>query len=215
MAETLPSGIKKFESTDQVGMGAFNENWETIDTKLTTDATTLARGMMSAADKTKLNGIATGAQVNRSIATQAQAEAGTDNTTDMTPLRTKQAMDNRSDLNRSRGTVVTNGNFNDYTTIGIYSAGNISSSPNRPPVIADYGVLEVSREGAYLIQRYTEIISGVTYQRTNWDGSNWSAWKRVGRTEVSSSAPASPVNGDIWYDSNEHKFKGRANGAWV
>lgn len=31
-------------------------------------------------------------QVNREIATQAQAEAGTDNTTDMTPLRVKQAI---------------------------------------------------------------------------------------------------------------------------
>ncbi len=35
------------------------------------------------------------------------------------------------------------------------------------------------------------------------------------RAEVKSSAPSSPANGDIWYDSTEHKFKGRANGAWV
>jgi len=35
------------------------------------------------------------------------------------------------------------------------------------------------------------------------------------RAEVKSSAPSSPVNGDIWYDTTEHKFKGRANGAWV
>jgi hypothetical protein len=43
-------------------------------------------------EKTKLAGIATGAQVNRTIATQAQAEAGTDNATDMTPLRVAQAI---------------------------------------------------------------------------------------------------------------------------
>ena len=35
------------------------------------------------------------------------------------------------------------------------------------------------------------------------------------RAEVKSSAPASPANGDIWYDSTNHKFQGRANGAWV
>lgn len=35
------------------------------------------------------------------------------------------------------------------------------------------------------------------------------------RAEVRSSAPSSPANGDIWYDSSQHKFKGRANGAWV
>jgi len=35
------------------------------------------------------------------------------------------------------------------------------------------------------------------------------------RVEVSSSAPSDPVNGQIWYDSTNHKFKGYANGAWV
>jgi len=35
------------------------------------------------------------------------------------------------------------------------------------------------------------------------------------RAEVSSSAPSSPANGRIWYDSSNHKFKGYANGAWV
>ncbi|AEE95796.1 hypothetical protein [Mahella australiensis] len=33
--------------------------------------------------------------------------------------------------------------------------------------------------------------------------------------EVNSSAPSSPTNGQIWYDSVNHKFKGYANGAWV
>lgn len=35
------------------------------------------------------------------------------------------------------------------------------------------------------------------------------------RAEVRSSAPSSPSNGDIWYDSTNHRFQGRANGAWV
>jgi len=35
------------------------------------------------------------------------------------------------------------------------------------------------------------------------------------RAEVKSSAPSSPANGDIWYDSANHKFRGYANGAWV
>jgi hypothetical protein len=55
-------------------------------------ATTSAAGFMSTADKTKLDGIASSAQVNRTLASQAQAEAGTDNVTDMTPLRTAQAI---------------------------------------------------------------------------------------------------------------------------
>ncbi len=56
------------------------------------NATGSVAGFMSEADKTKLDGIATGAQVNRSIASQAAAEAGTDNSTDMTPLRVAQAI---------------------------------------------------------------------------------------------------------------------------
>ena len=59
----------------------------------TSTATTSDNGLMSSSDKSKLDGIAAGAQVNRTIATQAQAEAGTDNSRDMTPLRTKQAIE--------------------------------------------------------------------------------------------------------------------------
>ncbi len=61
----------------------------------TTAATASVNGLMSAADKTKLDGISAGAQVNRGLSTQAQAEAGEDHTTDMTPLRVKQAIDKR------------------------------------------------------------------------------------------------------------------------
>lgn len=48
--------------------------------------------IMTSAERKKLSEIAEGAQVNRTIATTEQAEAGTDNTTAMTPLRTKQAI---------------------------------------------------------------------------------------------------------------------------
>ena len=55
-----------------------------------TETTTYKR--FTQTEKNKLDGIATGAQVNRTIATTAQAQAGTDNTTVMTPLRVKQAI---------------------------------------------------------------------------------------------------------------------------
>lgn len=84
-----------------------------------TDATTLASGAMSAADKTKLDGIAAGAEVNTVdsvngytgvvvltkadvglgnvdnfvTADQATAEAAADNASFMTPLRTKQLLE--------------------------------------------------------------------------------------------------------------------------
>lgn len=55
-----------------------------------TDTATYVRFL--ATERSKLTGIAAGAEVNRLLASQAQAEAGTDNATDMSPLRTKQAI---------------------------------------------------------------------------------------------------------------------------
>lgn len=50
------------------------------------------RVAMAPAERTKLSGIEAGAQVNRSLSSQEQAEAGSDNATVMTPLRTSQAI---------------------------------------------------------------------------------------------------------------------------
>jgi len=44
------------------------------------------------AERLKLAGIAAGAQANRGLATQTQAQAGTDNSTGMTPLRVAEAI---------------------------------------------------------------------------------------------------------------------------
>ena len=70
----------------------------------TSAATTSSDGLMSKEDKDKLNGIATGAQVNRTITTQSEAESGTNNTTDMTPLRTKQAITKQAMVVVNHGT---------------------------------------------------------------------------------------------------------------
>jgi|GEM_PF-3140776 len=70
----------------------------------TTVATTSANGLMSSSDKSKLDGIATGAQVNRSQSTQAQATAGTDTATDMSPARVMNAIDSRSRYGLTTGT---------------------------------------------------------------------------------------------------------------
>lgn len=55
-------------------------------------ATLTKNGLMSATDKVKLDGIATGAQVNPVKANQSEAEAGTDDTKMMTPIRVKQSI---------------------------------------------------------------------------------------------------------------------------
>ncbi len=64
----------------------------TVTSSTGTDATVAAAtateaGAMTSADRTKLDGIESGAEANYEIATTVQAEAGTDNTVVMTPLR--------------------------------------------------------------------------------------------------------------------------------
>ena len=102
---TTPSlGLKKPRLTDTADIQDINDNSDLIDefnsdyvSHKAEEATTSARGHMSASDKTKLNGIEAGAEVNPDVATQAEAEEGTNNTKIMTPLRVKQAIDFYSD----------------------------------------------------------------------------------------------------------------------
>jgi hypothetical protein len=69
----------------------------------------------TAAEQTKLAGIETGAQVNRAIASQAEAEAGLANDKDMTPLRVKQAIQALA----ATGNVTNNGTLTDnYIVMG-------------------------------------------------------------------------------------------------
>lgn len=56
--------LKKPELTDTVNVNDLNDNADILDTEVAKLASTTEAGRMSAADKTKLNGIATGAQVN-------------------------------------------------------------------------------------------------------------------------------------------------------
>lgn len=76
----------------------YNAITRTLESSTGTDATIPevtangASGLMTGADKTKLDGIATSADVTPAYATQAEAQAGTNNTSLMTPLRTAQAI---------------------------------------------------------------------------------------------------------------------------
>ena len=82
------------------------------------DATTTVSGFMSAADKTKLDGIEEGATASSggTFATEAQARAGTDATTYMNPLLTYQAIDEYTSTNEVTGT--------DTQVLGFDTSGN-------------------------------------------------------------------------------------------
>jgi hypothetical protein len=64
MQLTSNLNLKKPESTDNVNIDDLNDNVDILDAEVTKLASTTEAGRMSAADKVKLNGIASGAQVN-------------------------------------------------------------------------------------------------------------------------------------------------------
>lgn len=99
----------------------------------------------TASDKAKLDTIDPGAEAQLPIADQAQAEAGTDNMTSMTPLRVKQAID-ASAVGGSPYKYYTNDSgqsLNGFTPVKQTAAGNIE--PVNASVEADvinlFGVL--------------------------------------------------------------------------
>lgn len=68
-------------------------NFTTLDATGNVTVGGTVDGRDLATDGTKLDGIEAGAQVNIALASQAEAEAGTENTKTMTPLRAKQSKD--------------------------------------------------------------------------------------------------------------------------
>jgi len=93
------------------------------------DSAAAAAASAASIDTVKLAGIEVGAQVNRDIATQAEAEVGTDNTKLMTPLRTNEAITDKlnatgtAPLYACRAWV----NFNGTGVVAIRASGNVSS----------------------------------------------------------------------------------------
>lgn len=85
-----PASIITETSTKRFVTDSEKSTWNAKANTLT--ATSTNDGLMASSDKTKLDGIQNGAQVNPSIASQLEALTGTDNTNMMTPLRTKEVI---------------------------------------------------------------------------------------------------------------------------
>ncbi|MFC4305811.1 right-handed parallel beta-helix repeat-containing protein [Cohnella boryungensis] len=123
---------------------------------------------MTDAEKTKLGDIAAGAQVNRAIATQTQAEAGTDNSTDMTPLRVAQAIAALSVGQRTATLVVAANNSSaksktgaDYVCSGFSDQTTINNAINTLPASGGKVLL---MEGLYTVSGSILLNSNVTLE---------------------------------------------------
>lgn len=95
--------------------------------------------------------------------------------------------------------------------------GSIYLAPNSSPYVS------ISNASQAMMTTYGDI---VRFGSVEWDDTYYFSVggrsRIVGRLDVSdgvnvakSSAPVSPANGTIYYDTTTHKFKGYANGAWV
>ena len=186
MKTTTNYGFKQPEGTDIVNIDDISDNFGSVDTEIKkandkvlahegkggsvhADVTTTASGFMSAADKTKLNGIATGAQTNQNAVQSIQVVTPTGtvvgtataaNTTDTIQLKEG----NNIDIAVS-GKVVTVNNTYSYThptgdgnlhvpTTGTSNSGKVLKAGATAGSLAwgtltptDVGALPTSHEG--------------------------------------------------------------------
>ena len=84
-----------------------------------------------------------------------------------------------TNLTGSQATSVSNADFNDYTTPGVYQMGNLATMTNAP-TSTGFGSLEVIKSRTYIFQRfnYMSPTTGATeYFRVSTDsGSTWRQW---------------------------------------
>ncbi len=140
LPDQLPPSIIQQDTNNRLVSDAEKSTWN--NKASTALATTSANGLMSKTDKSKLNGIASGAQVNTvtsvagktgavsvtksdvglssvlnyGVATTAEAQAGTSSTKYMTPLRVKEAVD--ANVKIAHGTYTGDGTIGRNIAVG-------------------------------------------------------------------------------------------------
>ena len=125
----------------------------TLTKKITTEATLTARGMMSAADKVKLEGIATGATANKGTVTSVKIKAGKGI-----------AVDNQNPITESGERTIslaTNGvTKGTYKNVAVDEYGRVTSGSN-PTTLEGYGIRDAKIEKG-TITLGTETITPLT-----------------------------------------------------
>lgn len=108
----------------------------TLTKKITTEATQTARGMMSAADKTKLDGIATGATANKGTVTSVKIKAGTGIAVD-----NQSAITTSGERTISLAPVPGLADTSTYKSVTVDKYGRVTSGSN-PTTIEGYGITD-------------------------------------------------------------------------
>ena len=151
----------------------------------TAEATQSAKGLMSAADKKKLDGIADGA--NKTTVDSALSSSSTN------PVQNK-AINSALEAKAVKKTLSTE-DLNNVTTPGVYNAGGGNSCINKPSGVDHFGLYVVQRaSGSY----YTQILIGNDKKqyRRHCESGTWSSWTEDKLTDNNTTySPASLGNG--------------------
>lgn len=141
------------------------------DTNTTYDnATQSARGLMTAADKKKLDGISEGAN---KITVDSSMSAGSTN-----PVQNKVVKAELDKKMNIEATALTNEDLNKITTYGFYYGGGSNSVTNKPSGVDAFGLHVYRSAGGYVIQ---ELTAGNTNERSKYirqcaAGGTWTTW---------------------------------------
>ena len=150
-------------------------------------ASTTANGLMSSSDKSKLNGIASGA--NKTIVDSALSSTST-NPVQNKVIKTE--LDTKMDI---EPIVLTNQDLDNVKTTGIYAAAGGNSVTNKPDGIDSFGLKVYKAASSIIIQ---ELTAGNSLSLTKWirqykyiseNTYKWDVWKVS--TSIFSSTPVS------------------------
>ena len=149
-------------------------------------ASTTANGLMSSSDKSKLDGIASGA--NKTTVDSALSSTSTN------PVQNKiikAELDTKMDI---EPIVLTNQDLDDVMTTGLYAAGGGNSVTNKPDGLDAFGLKVYKTASSIVVQ---ELTAGNTQQLSKYtrqyryisesDGNEWDEWKVS--TSIFSSTP--------------------------
>ena len=133
------------------------------------DATQSAHGLMSVADKKKLDGIASGAN---KITVDSSMSTSSTNPVQNKVIKTE--LDKKMNI---EATALTNENLNDIRTYGFYFGGGTNTVTNKPEGIDAFGLHVYRSAGGYAIQELTgaNINDRSKYIR-QYNGSTWTTW---------------------------------------
>ena len=149
-------------------------------------ASTTANGLMSSSDKSKLDGIASGA--NKTTVDSALSSTSTN------PVQNKiikAELDTKMDI---EPIVLTNQDLDDVMTTGLYAAGGGNSVTNKPDGLDAFGLKVYKTASSIVVQELTagniQQLSKYTRQYryiSESDGNEWDEWKVS--TSIFSSTP--------------------------